>query len=355
MATTNSDGVRGSLDSYVSAEPDNTNVSLDPGFDERMTRSIQRAIDAMDAGGTQINGAPAESVNYGRGAFAGTNEEVMAALERDEQAENKRRKDPSLQMAHIKNMTGTGTINDRSRPFSKWERRNVIEALDESHREGTPVKGSRSSAAWGSYPATVYVDKDGNTVRQTGLSEAASQARTQANEMIDRYNAAVGNFDKARGGAATEKPNGMRGYAEAPDDSLGSQGPAKPNDSVNEKTLQEYHNDVIRTRKRGVDKNDPEKFNTMLLSTVQLFDDGKEYIIPMYDHETQREVVFKDSQGKLTEEAEKWLGKWSEEARKGNLVPYNTPEEAHDAMKLMRDRILAQTPAYNEDSRKWSH
>ena len=104
----------------------------------------------------------------------------------------------------------------------------------------------------------------------------------------------------------------------------------------NKKFLQEYHNNVIETGRVGTDASG--KSNTMLLGTTQLFGDGKEYIVPFYNPETGKEIPFNSPEEKP------WLDKWRKEAKKGNLVPYNTVDEAENAMEQIRSRILADTP-----------
>ena len=104
----------------------------------------------------------------------------------------------------------------------------------------------------------------------------------------------------------------------------------------NKKFLQEYHNNVIETGRVGTDASGNK--NTMLLGTTQLFGDGMEYIIPFYDPETGQEIPFNSPEEKP------WLDKWRKEAKKGNLVPYNTVDEAENAMEQIRSRILADTP-----------
>ena len=104
----------------------------------------------------------------------------------------------------------------------------------------------------------------------------------------------------------------------------------------NKKFLQEYHNNVIVTGRVGTDASGNK--NTMLLGTTQLFGDGKEYIVPFYNPETGKEIPFNSPEEKP------WLDKWRKEAKKGNLVPYNTVDEAENAMEQIRSRILADTP-----------
>ena len=104
----------------------------------------------------------------------------------------------------------------------------------------------------------------------------------------------------------------------------------------NKKFLQEYHNNVIETGRVGTDASGNK--NTMLLGTTQLFGDGKEYIVPFYNPETGKEIPFNSPEEKP------WLDKWRKAAKKGNLVPYNTVDEAENAMEQIRSRILADTP-----------
>ena len=104
----------------------------------------------------------------------------------------------------------------------------------------------------------------------------------------------------------------------------------------NKNFLQRYHNNVIETGRVGTDASG--KSNTMLLGTIQLFGDGKEYIVPFYNPETGKEIPFNSPEEKP------WLDKWRKEAKKGNLVPYNTVDEAENAMEQIRSRILADTP-----------
>lgn len=106
--------------------------------------------------------------------------------------------------------------------------------------------------------------------------------------------------------------------------------------TTNKNFLQDFHNKVIREGTRGVDKNDPNSFNTMLLGTSQLFDDGKEYVIPFYNPETGKEVPFNSP------EEEQWLNRFREEAKAGKIIPYNTQKEAHNAMEQMRSLIINQ-------------
>jgi len=63
-----------------------------------------------------------------------------------------------------------------------------------------------------------------------------------------------------------------------------------------------------------------------------------EYIVPFYNPETGKEIPFNSPEEKP------WLDKWRKEAKKGNLVPYNTVDEAENAMEQIRSRILADTP-----------
>ena len=106
--------------------------------------------------------------------------------------------------------------------------------------------------------------------------------------------------------------------------------------TTNKNFLQDFHNKVIREGTRGVDKNDPNSFNTMLLGTSQLFDDGKEYVIPFYNPETGKEVPFNSPEEEL------WLNRFREEAKAGKIIPYNTQKEAHNAMEQMRSLIINQ-------------
>jgi ABC-type glycerol-3-phosphate transport system substrate-binding protein len=106
--------------------------------------------------------------------------------------------------------------------------------------------------------------------------------------------------------------------------------------SKNKTALKRFHDDVISSDRIGTDASG--KSNTMLLGTTQLFGDGKEYIVPFYNPETGKEIPFNSPEEKP------WLDKWRKEAKKGNLVPYNTVDEAENAMEQIRSRILADTP-----------
>ena len=110
----------------------------------------------------------------------------------------------------------------------------------------------------------------------------------------------------------------------------------------NKNFLQRYHNNVIETGRVGTDASG--KSNTMLLGTIQLFGDGKEYIVPFYNPETGEEIP------PNSPEEGPWLDKWREEAKKGNLVPYNTVYEAENALGQIRSRILGEVPFLEDTS-----
>ena len=120
--------------------------------------------------------------------------------------------------------------------------------------------------------------------------------------------------------------------------------------TTNKDFLQNFHDKVIREGTRGIDKNDPNSFNTMLLGTSQLFGDGKEYVIPFYNPDTGKEVPHKSEEEweelsddeKRRDEEVLWLDRWRKEAKAGKITPYNTEEEAHNAMLQMRSLIINQ-------------